>query len=634
MIRLLFVVPYPELEEKVKYVLDHHPAKKRLKADIRLATIETLPDVIPGTYDAVIARGYSAQKALSAYMDIPTISLSFSGYDIIRAIAECVGLYGSKKIAVCGFDRQLYEAKDIGKMLNTSVELYAPVRFEDLPNIMEQAIAAGCDAVIGGYSANMIAREHGLPAVIIKTGEDALLQAINEAIHTVDRIRDERVMAQMYKTIIHTSKDAVLFVDPSGIIRVCNDAAFHLTGKQNLQNQPLEQVLPYLHPIFQAIMDRGEEILSKIRTIPGTKTTVSIRCTPVLVDKNRSGAIINLTDITLIQDLESRIRRKLGEKGYQAKYTFPDILHQSQAVRHTIELAQKYAQSDSNVIIVGETGTGKELFAQSIHNSSRRKNGPFVAINCAALTENLLESELFGYMEGTFTGASKGGKMGLFEQAHGGTLFLDEIGEISLTTQSKLLRVLQERQVRRIGGDKVIDVDVRVISATNKSISKLANQGKFRKDLVYRLDVLRLFIPPLRDRDKDVELLFLHLLRDQADPQWDVLPSLAPDAVPLLYQYPFSGNIRELKNIAERTCVLCTGSTITKENLQEALYPQDLEEAPLPQRSEPVPSVPESSEEDRLRRALDQCGGNRTQTAKLLGMDRSTLWRKLQKYGI
>ncbi len=169
--------------------------------------------------------------------------------------------------------------------------------------------------------------------------------------------------------------------------------------------------------------------------------------------------------------------------------TFGDIIHKSAVIDATIDTARRYAASDSNVIIVGETGTGKELFAQSIHNASPRKNGPFVAINCAALPENLLESELFGYVEGAFTGSVKGGKMGLFEQAHGGTLFLDEIGEISLSTQTKLLRVLQEREVRRIGDNKVISINVRIISATNKSINQLAGKELFRRDLMYRLDV-------------------------------------------------------------------------------------------------------------------------------------------------
>ena len=283
---------------------------------------------------------------------------------------------------------------------------------------------------------------------------------------------------------------------------------------------------------------------------------------------------------------------------------------------------------------MGETGTGKELFAQSIHNSSQRKNGPFVAINCAALPENLLESELFGYVEGAFTGTSKGGKIGLFELAHGGTLFLDEIGEISLSIQSKLLRVLQERQVRRIGDNKVIDVNVRIISATNKSIGKLSEQGLFRRDLMYRLDVLRLFLPPLRMRENDVELLFLHLLNVHSRENRLPVPRLETGALATLHNYPFIGNIRELKNIVERTCVFKTGDCITKQNLQDALYPPDLDGGPLPAPAHSLPDSLSLDEPERLRTALKQSGGSRTQAARILGMDRSTLWRKMKKYGL
>ena len=382
----------------------------------------------------------------------------------------------------------------------------------------------------------------------------------------------------------------------------------------------------------------GQEESGRILTIPGTRVTVSVSCTPVIANKEISGVVFFLSDITMIQNLESQIRRKLSERGFQAKYTFQDIIHQSRVIDQTIETARRYAASDSNVIIVGETGTGKELFAQSIHNSSSRKNGPFVAINCAALPENLLESELFGYVEGAFTGTSKGGKMGLFEQAHGGTLFLDEVGEISTSIQSKLLRVLQERQVRRIGDNKVIDVNVRIISATNKSISKLSDQGMFRRDLVYRLDVLRLFLPPLRERENDVELLFLHLLQAQCRETRTPLPRLEPGALSLLHQYPFIGNIRELKNMVERAGVLKTGDIITKKNLQDALYPPDLDMAAesgaafMAAAGEGTPDRGPVSEPEKLRQALEQCNGNRTRAARLLGMDRSTLWRKMQKY--
>ena len=510
---------------------------------------------------------------------------------------------------------------------------------------MERILASGCDAVVGGYSACILAGHMGIPSVVIKTGQDTVSRAVDEAVRTVERIRSERVVSQMYKTIIYSSEDGLLYVDRGGVIRVRNRVARRMNGDVSLMDQKLKTVLPYLHKDFEAVMAGGREESGRILTIPGTRTKVSVSCRPVIANKEISGAVICLSDITLIQNLESQIRRKLSERGLKARYTFDDILHESRTMEETIETARRYAATDSNVIIVGETGTGKELFAQSIHNSSRRKNGPFVAINCAALPENLLESELFGYVEGAFTGTSRGGKMGLFEQAHGGTLFLDEVEEISLSTQSKLLRTLQEKQVRRIGDNKVIDIDVRILSATNKSITKLSGEGGFRKDLMYRLDVLRLFLPPLRQREKDVEFLFCHLLKNLCQDMGVKTPVTEPEALELLYQYPFMGNIRELRNIAERALVLGDGSIITKMDLKRALYPRDLEtgngmeketdreKSGNSARSSQAESVPKP-EKDRILEALDQCGWNRTRAAGSLGMDRSTLWRKMKKYGL
>lgn len=636
MINLLFIVPYPELKEKVEYVTAHHPEKHRLNADIRVMTVEgaqTIPDV--DKYDAIIARGYSARKTASKYTQIPTINLSISGYDVVRAISECRESYHPKKIAICGSSGQMYEVKDICRLFHVSAEIYSPVESEALPAVMKKALAAGCDAVIGGYSANVAARRCGLPSVVIRTGEDTILQAINEALLTVDQIHQERIISQMYKTIIYSSRDGVLYVDAQGIIKVRNHVIRQMNGDISLMNRPLKQVFPYLYKMFRSVIASGQEETNRIFTIPGTKIIVSASCTPVIANHQISGVVFNLSDITRIQELEKQIRRKLNERGFQAQYTFEDIIHQSSVIGKTIEIARRYAVSDSNVIIVGETGTGKELFAQSIHNSSNRKNGPFVAINCAALPENLLESELFGYVEGAFTGTSKGGKMGLFELAHGGTLFLDEIGEVSLSIQSKLLRVLQERQVRRIGDNKVIDVDVRIISATNKSIAKLSEQGLFRRDLMYRLDVLRLFLPPLRQRENDIELLFMHLLHAYGREKCEPIPELEPGALSLLHEYPFTGNIRELKNVVERVCVLKDGNMITRQNLEECLYPRDLE---MPDKCQTKPplfaSAAKESEPERLRRVLEQCGGNRTRASEILGIDRSTLWRKMKKYQI
>lgn len=399
MIRLLFIVPYPELKEKVEYVLAHHPKRKHLNADVQVMTVEDTPDVPADEYDAIIARGYTAHETSSRYPQIPTIGISISGYDIMRAVSECCESCHPGKIAVIGFSGQLYEVKNICRFFHTDAEIYESECHEDLSGILEKALDAGCDAVIGGYSAVILARQRGLPSIMIKTGEDALVRALDEAILTVRQVRQERIISQMYKTIIDSSKEGVLYVDAKGIIRVRNQVVRKMNGDIPLMDRPLKQALPYLCKTFHAVLLNGREESGRVITIPGTKTTVSIRCTPVIANREISGAVIHLSDVTMIQELEGQIRRKLNERGHQAQYTFDDILHKSPVIDKTIETARRYAVSDSNVIIVGETGTGKELFAQSIHNGSSRKNGPFVAINCAALTENLLESELFGYAE-------------------------------------------------------------------------------------------------------------------------------------------------------------------------------------------------------------------------------------------
>lgn len=631
MIQILFIVPYPELKEKVEFVLSSHPEKARIATDIQALTVDQTLDIRVDAYDAIIARGFSARQLKTMYPQLPIIDLAISGYDIIRTVAECRSAFQSRRIAICGFYGKIYEASDLCKLLGCEVQIYPLDDYKDLENAIDNAVSDGCDALIGGYSATALAKKRGLPSMLIRTGEDTILQAINETIRTVEQIQIERVVAETYKTIIYSSKDGVLYVDSDGCIQVRNRVVKAMNNGTSLISRPLKTTLPYLYKPFTEVLASGQEITGRIHTIAKSNITVSIAFTPVVVDGRISGVVITLSDITLIQKLENQIRKSLSEKGLRAKYTFDDIIHESAIISSTIESARRYAASDSNIIIVGETGTGKELFAQSIHNASPRKNGPFVAINCAALAENLLESELFGYVEGAFTGTVKGGKMGLFEQAHGGTLFLDEIGEISLSTQSKLLRVLQEHEVRRIGDNKVITVNVRIISATNKSIAQLAGKGLFRRDLMYRLDVLRIFLPPLRQRDKDVELLFMHLMKQRNHENNVPAPSINPAALSVLHDYPFNGNIRELGNIVERSCAICADGVITKDVLLQALYPQDLDmETPVISRT----SIQPQNEESSILWALNECGGNQTKAAKLLGINRSTLWRKMQKYNL
>lgn len=634
MIRLLFIVPYPELEKTIRYILENHPEKGRISADVLVRSVDEVERLSVTSYDAAIARGYSARLLRSAFPHTPVVDMVISGYDIMRTVMECKNAYGAKRIAVCGFFGKIYEAAALGREFGCEMELYSPDTYRELEKNVEEAKRNGCDALIGGFSSGRYAQKYQLPFRLIRTGEDTVFLALNEAIRTVEEVRKERLRSETYKTIIDSSKNGILFVDCRGAIQVRNHTARTMNRQDSLMNKPLKEVFPLLYPAYKEALASGQEIGGRIFKLPGSQITVSVSFTPVIVNNTISGIVILMSDITQVQKLEGQIRRTLSQKGLRAKHTFEDIIHESEIMDATIETARRYALSESNVILVGETGTGKELFAQSIHNASNRKSGPFVAINCAALPENLLESELFGYVEGAFTGTVKGGKMGLFEQAHGGTLFLDEIGEISMAIQTKLLRALQEREIRRIGDNKVISVDVRIVSATNKSIHKLAEQGLFRRDLAYRLDVLRIFLPPLRKRGEDISLLFLRLLQQLGREQNCPVPRVEAADLKILREHSFLGNVRELQNVAERVWALRNGGRITARELAAAMEPPDLEmDADTGKEKEKVLEEGLPDERAMIQQALALCRGNQTKAAKMLGIDRSTLWRKMKKYG-
>ncbi len=633
MINLIFIVPYPELEKKVSEILDSHPLRASLQKRIEMRTADQLDKFkFDAGSDVIIARGFTAYSLRKMFPHLPVIELPITAYDLIRALNECISLYAPEKVAFIGNFAALEEAKELEHIVCCDIEVYHTPKVEDVENAVEQAHKDNCSAFIGGYSVNLICSQKGYASVTIQTGNEAIIQALDEAVRTVNVVRTERERAEMFTTITETSKDGMLYVDMAQNIRVCNPAAcqLYIGTKKNPLGLPLKTAFPFLSdPVFRALKT-GSELANQI--IHWKNSTLNVTVHPVIINTRKTGAVITFQDATQIQQVEIQIRKNLAKKGLNAHYHFEDIIHESQEMDHVIQKARKFASVSSNILIEGETGTGKELFAQSIHNSSNRCNGPFVAVNCASLPENLLESELFGYVEGAFTGASKGGKIGLFELAHKGTLFLDEISEIPLSIQGKLLRVLQEHEVRRLGDDRVISVDVRVIAATNRNLRVIMEQGNFRQDLMYRLDVLKLFLPPLYKRSGDAKVIFYYFLdlfhRQQGYP----IPHIDASAMQLLSEYRFPGNIRELRNVAERLIVICMDQkNLTTADMREALYPEE-----LPQNT-PVPAVSscyENSERDFLIQKLEEFHYNQTLTAKNLGINRTTLWRHMKQLGI
>ncbi|MEH7563988.1 sigma-54 interaction domain-containing protein, partial [Priestia megaterium] len=315
-------------------------------------------------------------------------------------------------------------------------------------------------------------------------------------------IQNEKELTQKLESILNAVHEGIIGLDEKGFITLINEDAHRI-----LQLPSINCIGKHYHeviPNFQISknLDEQKEQLDSILQINNRSLLVSK--VPLTFNQKLTGLVITFQDVTRVQRMEQEIRRKSTELGLTTKYSFDNIIGNSPLIVSAKQKASRLAKSDYTVLITGENGTGKEVFAQAIHNSSERKEGPFVAVNFAGLTETLIESELFGYEGGAFTGAKKEGKMGLFELAHNGTIFMDEIGDGSLSIQASLLRVLQERQVMRVGGHKVIPINVRVIAATNKNLQAMIKEGTFREDLYYRLNVLPLNIPPLRERKEDL----------------------------------------------------------------------------------------------------------------------------------
>ncbi|HOC88571.1 MAG TPA: sigma-54 dependent transcriptional regulator [bacterium] len=332
--------------------------------------------------------------------------------------------------------------------------------------------------------------------------------------------------------------------------------------------------------------------------------------------------------------MNSSLRREVDElrSELKSKYAFANIIGQSGVMQDVFRSVEKVFNSNVTVLIQGESGTGKELIARAIHYHSTARTGkPFVAVNCSALPESLLESELFGHEKGSFTGAV-GRRIGKFEQANGGTIFLDEIGLMTPATQSKLLRVLQEREFERVGGNELVKVDVRVISATNKDLEEEMKKGEFREDLYYRISVFPIKLPPLRDRREDIPLLAGHFLQKYAKQEGKSVEGITSDALDLMMAYHWPGNVRELENAMERAMVLASGPEIGAKDLPAAV--RSLGEKRIYESDNTLASWIEKLEEEALRQALLECEGNISQTAKKLGIGRATIYRKAKKYGL
>ena len=627
------MAPTLQLAEKAEMLIkqeNYQNIDVVVAASGRQETVKCAQTLAAAGAEIIITRK-GTRRIVEEVTNLKVVSLNNSLSDYLWMLKER-GLHTPGLIAFFSYDPMSSDILQMCEMLEVQTKNYIFKSFADCRGCVERALKDGAVFSVGGAWTDPWAKRLGLPHVIVENSVETILNALESATQ-LRRVQVEeaekqclfKTQSEMYQAVLDFTHDAILAIDENGRIQVLNPPAERITGCRAADSvgQPVEAVLP--NTLLPDVLESGEKQLDQIMQIH--QTLCNTNRIPILVDGQRRGVVATFQDVKQLQNSEQKIRLKLHEKGLVAKYAFNDILGDSPAIRSTIQIARSYAASRASVLILGETGTGKELFAQSIHNASDRRDGPFVAINCAAVSNSLLESELFGYEAGSFTGASRGGREGVFELAHGGTLFLDEIGEIPRETQVELLRVLQEKEIRRVGGSRVIPVDVRIIAATNKDLLQETVEGRFREDLYYRLDVLDLKLPPLRERGDDVKILGLHLFRQLPGGKDPIMQSQFLYLLEQVGPYQWYGNIRELQNFVERANILMRNAGASSVTVSDILR----------RRAEPAPE-PCQETESRDRRAIEAAlhnhPGSMADAARSLGCSRQTLWRKMKKYGI
>ena len=582
-------------------------------------------DLMDSPFEVLIARGGTDELLRRSGIQIPIVTIPITPMDILRAFKA--GEKAGGKIALVAFQNMMSAVESCEDVMEIQTEKCVVESRNEVEEKIAMMVSKGFDTIIGGGIITDFGKKYGVRTIVINTGKDVIACSILEAKRLAAAMREEKEKGEKFRTVVEYAYDGIISIDKAGRITILNPSAERLLKKRNkdLIDKNIQDIFPQIE--LTDTLARGVEETEVIKNIQGHPFIFSK--IPIHVEKETIGAIAIFQDTGKIQQMEEKIRRASIKTGHFARYTFDDMLGSSDVMEESIQIAKQYAKTNSTVLIEGETGTGKEIIAQSIHNASGRIHDPFVAVNCAALPESLLESELFGYVPGAFTGADRKGKKGIFELAHGGTIFLDEISEIHPQLQGRLLRVIQEKQVMRIGDNRVIPIDVRIIAATNKNLEQLVEEGHFREDLYYRLNVLRLLLPSLGERREDIPVLLDYFLQQYSHRMGKEKIHMEEDALAVLCQYPWKGNVRELKNFAERLVVMTQ-----KVNIQE----KDLKERFLGRGKKPQKMVQEvqlsNVEKNAIEQALKEYGGNVSKAAEILGTSRTTLWRKMKKYGI
>jgi transcriptional regulator with PAS, ATPase and Fis domain len=584
--------------------------------------------------EVIVSWGVTA-TLLERDISIPVISIRIGDFDIMKAVRHACSL--GKKIAITTGE-QLEGLEILEELYKVKIKQIIFKNSNDFRYGIIEAFNEGYEVLIGkSYVTLDLAKEYCKKAVLVTYGLESVRQAFYEAVKIATLRRKEREEYIKLETIFNSLTEGVIVIDHSERITLFNRAAekiLHINAHEGL-GQLISHLLPQMK--MAEVLRVGKYLEDEFQTIGDVNVVATY--IPIIIEQDILGVASTFRKASEIQRIDSKIRKKMVSRGFIARYGIDHFSAYSLAMKRVIQQAKRFSETDSTVLITGETGTGKEILAQSIHRLSPRVGGPFVAINCSVFPESLLESELFGYEEGAFTGAKTGGKAGLFELAHGGTLFLDEIGMMPINLQSKLLRVLQEKEVMRLGGERLIPIDVRIISATNKDLENAVRQGLFREDLYFRLNVLSIRMPGLKERKEDIPDLTSKFISHYSKKYRRQEIPVSSKMLKMLENYCWAGNVRELENIIERLVLLydrkesiislldgMLNHRICCHGQRQVYGPEKVSRI---KEKTSVRTIKER-EKERIIESLEHCNFNKSKTASILGVSRSTFYRKLK----
>ncbi|MFA6809730.1 MAG: sigma 54-interacting transcriptional regulator [Desulfoplanes sp.] len=630
--RFAFVSNSAQIANSVKAF--ENPEREHI--EIRLASMEeALPvakDCLAGGVEVVLGGGATG-RLLREKLKLPVVTIARRDMDVIHALLRAKE--HSHRIGLTSFGGATSGVDLMASILDVDIRLLEFRTTPELVNNITQAVQDGYRCIVGGGVCKTIAETVGGEGFVVVPGDRVIQQALEEARVIAESQRRTTQEAERLRVILHSVKEGVVGIDSKGNIDLINPVAadmFRLDA-ETVMNKPMPRDLQGAG--LRKVLESGEAEVDKFRTVAGVDMFIS--SLPVNVSEDTRAVVATFTRTSRIQDLDRRLKEKLYTKGFMARYSLDDFTGACSSVVRLREKALQYARTEASILIQGETGTGKEILAQGIHLASQRHRGPFVAVNCSALSETLLESELFGYEEGAFTGAKRGGKQGLFELASGGTLFLDELADVSHSIQVRLLRVIEEKAVMRVGGDRIVPVDVRILASSYKDLAQAALLGTFRSDLYFRIATLKLNTIPLRERIEDIPILIESLLKRYSTPSSLSLLPLSQEVFSRMKNHPWFGNIRELDSLIQRFLALFSADKFDEQKLAVEIMNELFNE------TRPVASITDIEDTNRnlkqqlqkyeieiIEETLGMTENNKAKAAKILGISVNSLWRKLR----